>query len=93
MTGDDYGAVDANLGTTALDPGIAVFYGDTNFNGNVTGDDYAVIDGNLGLGVGNPLFAQAAVSNASVPEPASALMMLGVGMLPLLRRRRRWLCS
>ncbi len=49
VTGDDYSAVDANLGQTPP-PGIAILRGDTNFSGTVTGDDYSVIDGNLGKG-------------------------------------------
>jgi hypothetical protein len=51
----DYTAVDSNLGTTGLDPGIEWFYGDTNFDTDVTPQDYTAIDSALGLGVGNPL--------------------------------------
>ncbi len=85
VTGDDYGAVDANLGSTGLNPGNAWLLGDTNGDLSVTGDDYASIDANLGLGVGNPL----AVNHLSpVPEPAGVLM-IGAGLLALGRSRRR----
>ncbi len=72
VTGDDYGAIDANLGATGLDPGIAQLAGDTNYDFAITGDDYAAIDANLGLGVGSPLAAASAVqtaSSASDPQP------------------------
>ncbi len=81
VTGDDYGAVDANLGQTVA-AGLSWLYGDMNFDGVVTGDDYASIDANLGLGVGNPLVGQ------SVPEPAgfAAILMAAAGGI---RRRRK----
>ncbi len=86
VTGDDYGAIDANLGRTGLNPGIAVLAGDTNFDNQVTGDDYAAVDSNLGLGVANPL---AAASATSVPEPSAVFGALGLaGTLWGARRRR-----
>ena len=51
MTGDDYVAVDANLGST----NAQWFQGDFNFSGTVTGDDYVAIDANLGKGTLDPL--------------------------------------
>jgi autotransporter-associated beta strand protein len=55
VTGDDYVAVDANLGAA----GAQWFQGDFNFSGSVTGDDYVAIDANLGAGTGSPaMFAE-----------------------------------
>ncbi len=82
VTGDDYGAIDANLGTTGINPGIAALMGDTNFDGNITGDDYAAVDGNLGLGVGSPLDA------AAVPEPRLGTLAFGLAWALISRRRR-----
>jgi autotransporter-associated beta strand protein len=48
VTGDDYVAVDSNLGT-----GSRWTQGDFNFDGIVSGDDYVPIDANLGKGTGN----------------------------------------
>ncbi len=86
VTGDDYGAIDANLGTTGIAPGIEVLVGDTNFDGQITGDDYAAVDVNLGLGVANPLAASSAIS---VPEPVTAALWGGTGIAFLVRRRSR----
>jgi hypothetical protein len=55
VTPQDYTAIDANLGATGIDLGMAWFYGDTDFDGNITPQDYTGIDAALGLGVGNPL--------------------------------------
>ncbi len=74
VTGDDYDTIDANLGTTGLDPGIAILYGDTNFDGNITGDDYASVDGNLGLGVGSPLATAQLIVQ---PPPTPAALIIG----------------
>ena len=54
VSGDDYGVVDGNLGTTPP-AGIAWLCGDANQDGIVTGDDYGTIDGYLGLGASAPL--------------------------------------
>ncbi len=83
VTGDDYGAIDANLGTTGIDPGIAVLMGDTNFDDAITGDDYAAVDANLGLGVGAPLGV------AVVPEPDLGALAIGLAWCGISRRRRR----
>ncbi len=38
----------ANVGTTAIEPGINVPMGDTNLDGQVTSDDYNTIDASAG---------------------------------------------
>jgi len=80
VTGDDYPAIDSNLGTTPL-AGVAWLQGDANLDGIVTGDDYAVIDSNLGSGTSAPLGA------AAVPEPT--LVLVGMLALGIYRVRRR----
>ncbi len=80
VTPQDYTAIDANLGTSDVNPGIAWFYGDTNFDGNITAQDYTGIDAALGLGAGNPL------ATTAIPEPS--LSFLAAAIL-LLRRRSR----
>lgn len=50
VTGDDYVAVDANLGT-----GTMWTQGDFSQDGRVSGDDYVAIDANLGRGTANPV--------------------------------------
>ena len=83
VTGDDYTVIDANLNTTPA-VGVEWLSGDANLDGIITGDDYTVVDANLGLGAGNPLSASGLAS--AVPEPALALIALG---LPILLVRRR----
>lgn len=51
VTGDDYVAIDSNLGRT----NAQWFHGDFNFDSIVAGEDYGAIDGNLGKGIGDPL--------------------------------------
>jgi len=50
VTGDDYLAVDAGLGT-----GTSWLDGDFNLDNVVTGDDYLAVDANLGKGTATPL--------------------------------------
>jgi T5SS/PEP-CTERM-associated repeat protein len=50
VTGDDYVAVDSNLGT-----GNSWLEGDFNMDGRTSGDDYVAIDSNLGKGTADPL--------------------------------------
>jgi autotransporter-associated beta strand protein len=83
VTPQDFTAIDANLGATGLNPGIAWLYGDTDFDGNITPQDYTAVDASLGLGIGNPL---SATGLAVVPEPAA--ISLGVVGILLTRRRR-----
>jgi hypothetical protein len=84
VTADDYGVLDANLGSTpAL--GVAWMTGDTNLDGSVTADDYSVLDANLGSGYSSPLVP---AGTASVPEPAGAIFLLGAGVLVMRRRCR-----
>ncbi len=75
ITGDDYGAIDANLGATGIPPGVAVLAGDTNSDNAVTGDDYSAIDANLGLGAGNPLGSPAALSVSTLKTSPAALVI------------------
>ncbi len=77
----DYTAVDANIGTSGIDPGIAWFYGDTNFSGSVTAQDYTGVDASLGLGIGNPL------SPGSLQHPSSVVTRRSIQPLVLSRRR------
>jgi hypothetical protein len=83
VTADDYGVLDANLGTTpAL--GIAWLSGDANLDGTVTADDYSVLDANLGSGLGSPLMPASVVA---VPEPV--VTWCALGLMAVRRRRRR----
>jgi uncharacterized delta-60 repeat protein len=50
VTGDDYVAIDSNLGKTDAQ----WIHGDFNFDGRTSGDDYVSIDANLGLGTTDP---------------------------------------
>ncbi len=92
VTGDDYAAIDAMLGTTGINPGIAVLMGDTNFDYQVTGDDYGAVDANLGLGAGNPLAiytnsattAQAPQTVIVLPQRKTALPLSVRPMLEIL---------
>ncbi len=77
ISGDDYGAVDGNLGQTGISPGIAGLMGDTNYDSNITGDDYGAIDVNLGLGV------DSALAGTPLPDPASFAAILILPMLGL----------
>jgi hypothetical protein len=87
VTPQDYTAIDANLGATGLDLGLAWFSGDTNFDGNIDPSDYTGIDAALGLGVGNPL-AIHAMGAAAVPEPASVGLCVAALAMYEVRRRR-----
>jgi hypothetical protein len=82
VTADDYGVLDANLGSTPPE-GSAWLAGDANLDGTVDANDYSVLDANLGSGVGNPL-SPAGVS--SVPEPAVTVPLAAAALL--LRRRK-----
>ncbi len=53
ITGDDYGAIDAGLGSSPP-VGAGLLAGDTNMDGRITGDDYGAIDANLGLRESTP---------------------------------------
>ncbi|HEX8522952.1 MAG TPA: hypothetical protein VF669_11890, partial [Tepidisphaeraceae bacterium] len=69
VTPDDYGAIDANLGATNLQPGNAWLMGDFDYNRMITPDDYIAIDANLGLGVGSPLLVASGSPAAPLPLP------------------------
>jgi hypothetical protein len=82
VTGQDYTAIDANLGATGIPLGISWFYGDMDGDGNITGADYTGIDASLGLGIGAPLSATA------VPE-AGGLGVAGCMGLAWMSAKRR----
>ena len=82
VTGDDYGVVDAHLGSTPA-VGMEWISGDMNFDGFVTGDDYGIIDAHLGLGITDPLMPNARLS--AIPEPTAAALTTAL----LLARWRR----
>jgi hypothetical protein len=65
VTGDDYVAIDSNLGRT----NAQWIHGDFNFDGITSGDDYVSIDSNLGLGVSEPVDAAS--------EPAELVTIAG----------------
>jgi hypothetical protein len=50
VTGDDYVAIDSNLGKIDAQ----WIHGDFNFDGRTSGDDYVSVDANLGLGTLDP---------------------------------------
>jgi len=80
VTGDDYGVIDANLGTTPQS-GVEWLTGDVNGSGQVTAADYTVVV--PGVGTAQPL-----APLSIVPEPGVALSLLGMAGLFGIRARR-----
>ena len=76
VSADDYGSVQLNFGATG-DIGIP---GDANCDGVVSADDYGSVQLNFGTVYG--------AGGASVPEPAT-MLLLGAGSLLLLKRKRK----
>ena len=76
VSADDYGSVQLNFGDT----GDINIPGDANLDGVVSADDYGSVQLNFGNVYGG--------GGASVPEPAT-IVLLGAGSLLLIRRRRK----
>jgi hypothetical protein len=89
ISGDDYSAIDFNVGTSAS----GWYNGDFNYDGIISGDDYSTIDFNYAA-QGAPLIVSAPDSAmmsgvAVVPEPGSLSLVAFASATLLLRRRRR----
>jgi autotransporter-associated beta strand protein len=66
--------------------------GDFDYNGNVDLDDFNLLAGNFGLSAGPDGVVGAgdwAALGSAVPEPSSAVLLLGTGLACLRRRRSR----
>ncbi len=98
VSGDDFTILVGNLGKTVT----GWDKGDFNYDGLVTGDDFTLLVGNLGkqdngASVTLPAADYAAINafaaangfTISVPEPASAGLLLAAGIGMLTRRGRR----
>jgi hypothetical protein len=85
VNADDYALID----TFSQVAGASGYYrGDFNYDGSINADDYALIDLNIQrVGSVAAVGATAPASLVAVPEPAAA--MLAIGLIPLLRRRRK----
>lgn len=87
--------LDQRVGAAAL-PGVVINDGANDINfasvGQVTVGDgsftLSVDDSVTGSAAGSFIFADAVAVRSAIPEPA-ALSLLGLGLLPLLRRRRK----
>ncbi len=76
VSADDYGSVQLNFGAT----GAVNIPGDANLDGVVSADDYGSVQVYFGTVYG--------AGGASVPEPAT-MLLLGAGSLLLLKRKRK----
>ncbi|MEA2710218.1 MAG: hypothetical protein QOF78_2819, partial [Phycisphaerales bacterium] len=87
ISGDDYSAIDFNVGTSA----DAWYNGDFNYDGIISGDDYSTIDFNYAA-QGAPFPTSASTGAAgvtAVPEPGCGLALVAASALLVGRRGRR----
>ena len=88
VDGSDYSRIDSGFLTPSL---TGWQNGDFNYDGHVNGADYTLIDNVFNM-QGAALTSEIASPNAAiaaVPEPAAGLLLIAVGSVGLLHRRRR----
>jgi hypothetical protein len=80
VNADDYFVIDSNYNKPA--PSLNYARGDLNYDGRIDGDDYAGIDASFTAQTSVFPHAQA------VPEPSTAVVLVGAAAMSLRRRRR-----